>query len=144
MSNAAETAMLQLFFLNTAFVDIGDAAGLQPSATAGFYYIALHTADPGEAGTQATSECAYTGYARVAVARTAGWFSVSTDTVSNVAAITFGQCTAGVETATYASIGVASSGATVILYSGALSASLLIQSPVQPIIAIGTFTVQVN
>lgn len=35
-------------------------------------YVALHTADPGEAGSQTTSECAYGSYARVAVARTSG------------------------------------------------------------------------
>ena len=144
MSNAAETASLNLIFLNIDWADIGDAAGLQNSAAAGSFYAALHTDDPGEAGTQATSECAYTGYARVAIPRTAGGFSVSGDTVSNVAAVTFGQCTAGVETATYASIGVASSGATVIVWSGALSTSLLIQPPVQPIIAPGTLTIQVN
>jgi hypothetical protein len=144
MSNSAETAFLQLLFTNAAWTGVGDAGGLLPSAGAGSFYVSLHTADPGEAGTQATSECAYTGYARVAVARSGAGFSVSSDTVSNLLALTFGQCTAGVETATYAGIGVASAGATGLLFSGALSSSLLIQSPTQPVIAIGTFTVQVN
>jgi len=144
MSNSAETAFLQLLFTNAAWTGVGDAGGLLPSAGAGSFYVSLHTADPGEAGTQATSECAYTGYARVAVARSGAGFSVSSDTVSNLITLTFGQCTAGVETATYAGIGVASAGATALLFSGALSSSLLIQSPTQPVIAIGTFTVQVN
>jgi len=144
LSNAAEAALLDLLFLNIDFANIGDAAGLQNSAVAGSYYLALHTADPGEAGTQATSECTYTGYARVAVARTAGGFSRVTDTVSNVAAVTFGQCTAGVETATWFTIGLQSAGATVYLLRGALSSSLLIQSPVQPVFAPGTMTAQVN
>ena len=144
MSNAAEAAMLDLLFLNIDWANVGDAAGLQNSAVAGNFYVALHTADPGEAGTQATSECTYTGYARVAIPRTAGGFTRTIDTIANTAAVTFGQCTAGMETATYFSLGVASAGATVILFSGALSASLLIQSPVQPIFAIGTMTVQVD
>lgn len=74
MSNASETALLNLLFNNTDWANVGDAAGLQNSATAGSFYVALHTGDPGEAGTQATNEATYTGYARVAVARSgAGW-----------------------------------------------------------------------
>jgi hypothetical protein len=144
MSDAAEGALLDLLFLNIDFADIGDAAGLLASVAAGNFYIALHTADPGEAGTQATNEVAYTGYARVAVPRTAGGFSRALDTISNVAAVTFGQCTAGSATATYFSIGLEVSGATMILVSGALSANLPISSPIQPIFAPGTMTAQVN
>lgn len=72
MGNAAEAALLDLLFLNTDWAGVGDAGGLQNSATAGSFYVALHTSDPGEAGTQATNEIAYTSYARVAVARSAG------------------------------------------------------------------------
>jgi len=72
MSNTAETALLRLLFQNTAFANIGDASGLQPSAAAGSFFVRLHTADPGEAGTGDTSEVAYTGYAPVGVARSAG------------------------------------------------------------------------
>lgn len=59
MSNAAATAFLLLFFNNTAWANIGTAAGLQPSSSAGSLYLSLHTANPGEGGTQATSEIAY-------------------------------------------------------------------------------------
>ena len=55
-------------FNNTDFANIGDAGGLQNSATAGSLYVSLHTADPGEAGSQTTNEANYTSYARVAVA----------------------------------------------------------------------------
>ena len=58
MSNAAEAALLDLIFLNTDWAGVGDAGGLQNSATAGSFYIALHTSDPGEAATGATpSDC---------------------------------------------------------------------------------------
>ena len=114
MSNAAETAFLTLLFNNTNWANIGDATGLRSSTTAGSFYIALHTADPGEAGDQTTSEATYTGYARVAVARSAGGWTISGGNASNTSTITFGACTAGSNTITYASIGVASLGASQI------------------------------
>ena len=55
MSNTSEAALLDLLFLNIDWANVGDAAGLQNSAVAGNFYLALHTADPGEAGTQATT-----------------------------------------------------------------------------------------
>lgn len=137
MSNAAETALLELIFKNTAWANVGDASGIQPSAAAGSLYIALHTADPGEAGDQTTSEATYTGYARVAVARSGAGWTVSGNTSSNAALIQFGVCTAGSSTVTYWSIGRASSGAGMIIASGALSASLPVSVNIQPQFAIG-------
>ena len=52
-SNAFENSLLQLLFNNVDIANIGDAGGLQNSAVAGSFYLALHTADPGEAGDQA-------------------------------------------------------------------------------------------
>lgn len=133
MSNASETNLLNLLFNNTDWANVGDAAGLQNSATAGSFYVALHTADPGEAGTQSTSEVSYTGYARVAVARSAGGFTVSGNQVSNTATVQFGECTAGSSTAAYFSVGLAASGAGDILYSGSLSASRSISAGITPL-----------
>ena len=93
--NAAETALLQLIFNNTNYALIGDAGGLRGSVAAGNYFISLHTADPGEAATsQAASETAYTGYARVAVVRSVAGWTVAGNNASNAAAVTFGVCTA--------------------------------------------------
>ncbi len=108
MSNTSETGLLILLFKNLAWADIGDAAGLQPSATAGNFYVALHSADPTEAGDQSTSEISYTGYARVAVARGAG-FTVSGNTVSNAATVQFGECTAGTASVSWFTVGLAAS-----------------------------------
>lgn len=138
MSNTSETALLNLLFKNQVWAGIGDASGLQPSATAGSLYVALHTADPGEAGVQTTNEAAYTGYARVAVARTAGGWSVSGATVSNVGTVQFGECTAGSATATHFSVGTGASGAGSIIYSGALSASRAISAGITPLFNPGT------
>lgn len=136
-SNAAETAILALLFNNTGYANIGDATGLPGSATAGVYYVRLHTADPGEAGAQNTSEISYTGYAAVSVARSgAGWL-VSGNTVSNVGAVTFGACTAGSGTATHFSIGTAATGAGNLLLSGALTGSLAISAGITPSFSAG-------
>ncbi len=144
MSNAAEQALLDLLFLNTDFANVGDASGLQNSATAGSFYIGLHTSDPGEAGTQATNEATYSGYARVAVARTGSGFSRSGSTISNVAAVQFGECVSGSETLTHFSIGLESSGSTMILLSGALSASRAISAGITPLFNAGTLTATVD
>lgn len=141
-TNAFETSLLGLIFNNTDAANVGDAAGLQNSATEGSFHISLHTGDPGEAGAQNTSECAYTGYARVAVARNSGGWTVSGANASNTAAITFGQKTAGGdETVTHFGIGSASSGAGNLFFKGALSASRLISNGITPQFAAGELDV---
>lgn len=60
MTTAAANSFLLLFFNNTDWAVVGDAAGLQNSAAAGSLYLSLHTATPGEAGNQSTNEIAYT------------------------------------------------------------------------------------
>ena len=144
MTNAAEAALLDLLFLNTDWANIGDAAGLQNSAAAGSFFISLHSADPGEAGNQSTSEISYTGYARVAVARTAGGWTRSVSTISNTALVQFGQCTGGTATATHFGIGTDSTGAGNLLLKGALNASLSISNGIQPQFAAGAMTATVD
>lgn len=134
-SNTFETAMLQHYFQNAAHANVGDASGLQPSAAAGNFYIALFTADPTDTG-GTSAECTYTGYARQAVVRSASGFTVSGNQVSNAAAITFPVATGGSETATHFAIMSASSGGT-MHGSGALSPTLAISSGTQPEFPIG-------
>lgn len=100
-------------------------------------YIALHTANPGAAGTQTTSEATYTSYARVAVTAATGFTAAASASSSNTGTISFPQCTGGTNTITYVSIGTASSGAGQIIYSGALSASLAVSNLILPLFAIG-------
>lgn len=127
--NTFENDLLALIFNATAIANLADNAASSPLAN---LYVSLHTADPGEAGTQTTSECAYTSYGRATIARTSGGWTVSGNSVSPVSAITFPACTGGTETATYAAVGVASSGSSKILYSGAISPSISISSGVTP------------
>lgn len=140
-SNAAETALLALIFNNTDFAGIGDAGGLQNSATAGSLYVSLHTSDPGEAGDQTTNEATYTNYARVAVARSGAGWTVSGNSATNAAQITFPQCGASGNTITHVGIGTDTSGAGVLLYSGALNSSLAVALNITPLFAASGLTV---
>jgi len=127
--NTFENDILKLIFNATAIANIADNASSSPLTN---LYAALHTADPGEAGDQSTSEAAYTSYARVAVARTSGGWTVSANSVSPVANIDFPSATGGSETETHGSIGVASSGGTKLLYSGTVTPNIVVSNGVQP------------
>src|SRR6266478_2191254 len=119
-----ESDVLKLVFQATAIANIADNAASSPLTN---LYVALHTADPGETGDQTTSETSYTGYARVAVARTSGGWTLSGTAptqVANAAAVTFGLCTSGTPTLTHFSVGVAASSTSKMLYGGALTSSL--------------------
>lgn len=140
-SNSWENGLLLLLFNNTNFANVGDATGLRGSTTAGSLYVSLHTADPGEAGSQTTSEATYTSYARMAVARSGAGWTVSGNAVSNAAAVSFTACTGGSNTITHFGIGTASSGAGVLLYKGALTSSLAVSSGIAPLFAIGDIDV---
>lgn len=140
-TNAFETALLALYFNNTDHANVGDAAGLQNSAAAGSFYISLHTADPGETGTQTTSETAYTGYARLAVARSGAGWTVSGNTASNAAVLTFGTCTASPGSPlTHFGIGSDVSGVGNLFFSGALGASYQPAIGNAPTVAIGAIS----
>lgn len=143
-TNAFETALLALYFNNTDHANVGDAGGLQNSATAGSFYISLHTGDPGEAGTQTTSEATYTSYARVAVARSAGGWTVASGNASNAAAVSFPAATGGTNTITHFGIGSDSSGTGNLFFSGALSAPLAVSSGITPQAAIGDLDVSLD
>jgi len=131
-TNSFENSLLLLVFNNTDIANIGDAGGLQNSATAGSLYFSLHTADPGEAGDQTTSEIAYTSYARVAVARSGAGFTVTGNSVSPVAAVTFPAGTGGSGTATHFGLGTAVSGAGVLLYKGTVTPNIVCGNGVTP------------
>lgn len=127
---------LKLLFNATPWANIADNAATSPLTN---LYVALHTADPGIAGTQATSEAAYTSYTRVAVARTTGgWTASTTASTSPVAAITFPAGTGGSGTVTHFSIGVATSGATSILYSGTVTPNITTGSGITPSLTTAT------
>ncbi len=133
-SNAFETAFLELIFNATTIANIADDASASPAAT---ITVALHTADPGEAGDMSTSEATYTGYARQTVVRTSGGWTVTANAVSPNADILFPVATAGVEIITHASFG--SGVGDDMMYSGALTTGDINISPnVAPALDTGT------
>jgi hypothetical protein len=135
--NTAENDVLALIFNKTLPSYLGT---LSTTGNADLY-LALHTADPGEGGAQNTSEAAYTNYARVAVVRTSGGWTVSGNQASNTALVQFPQCGASGATITHVSIGTSDSGAGQIIYSGALNAPLSVSNLIQPQFAIGALVV---
>lgn len=140
-SNTTENNLLKLIFQNAAWTNIGDAGGLLGSAGAGSLYVSLHTADPTDTGDQTTSETAYTNYARVAVARNNTAWTITANTVSNGAVITFPTCGASGATLTHFGVGRASAAAGELLYSGALTAQLIVSNLVTPSFAVGALTI---
>ena len=128
-SNAFENSLLKLIFNATAIANLADNAASSPLTN---LYVSLHTADPGEAGDQSTSEATYTGYARVAVLRTTGGWTVTNNSASPVANIDFPNCTGGTNTITYFGVGTTSTGAGVLYYSGTVSPSISVSSGVTP------------
>lgn len=133
-SNSMETDLLELIFNATAWPDLAENDASSPVTN---LYVSLHTSDPGEAGAQNTNETSYTNYARVAVVRTSSGWTVSGNAVTNAAAIAFPQCGASGATITHFGVGTLSSGAGQLLYSGALTSSLVVSAGVTPQFAAG-------
>ena len=123
-----ENDWLKLIFNATAIADLAENDTSSPATTLS---VALHTADPGEAGNQTTNETAYTGYARVAVARTTGGWTVTANSVSPVANIDFPECTASPGAAiTHVSVGTGV--ANKLLYSGTVTPNITMAVGVIP------------
>jgi hypothetical protein len=136
--NTFENDLMRLIFNATAIANLADNAASSPLTN---LYVSLHTADPGEGGSQTTSEASYTSYARVAVARSGAGWTVTANEAENAALVQFPQCTGGTNDITHVGVGTASSGAGKLLYKGALSAMLAVSSGIQPQFAAGALTV---
>jgi hypothetical protein len=123
IGNTTENAILDLIFSATTWANYAINATASPETN---IVVALHTADPLDAGTQSTSEAAYTSYARVNVARSTGWNAASSGSVSPAAAITFPASGASGTTITHFSTGKSGGGATAILFSGTVTPNIAI------------------
>jgi hypothetical protein len=143
-TNAFETSLLGLIFTNVAAANVGDAGGLLPSATAGVFWISLHTADPGEAGGQTTSESAYTNYARQSVVRTTSGWTVAGGTVDNDAAITYPEGGATGSTVTDFGVGSDETTAGNLFLKGALGDSLAVANGITPSFAAGALDISLD
>lgn len=137
LSNTAETAALNQIFVGTAL----------PWNANTELWLALHTADPGEAGSAVTSEVgtgAWANYARVALTRATD-FNVSSDTVSNANLEQFSTMSGGSgATITYVSVVTTASGAGTIVSRAALNSPITMSDGVQPQFAAGTLSFTIN
>lgn len=133
--NAAMQALLKLIYNATNWANIADNTATSPITN---LYLSLHPTSPGASGTQTTNEAAYTSYARVAVPRTTGGFTVSNGILTLVANALFPAATGGSETETYVGIGTLSSGAGTLLAFGQLNSNIIVTTGVAPIVASGT------
>lgn len=132
IANVTQTNILKLYFNATAIANIADNAGTSPITTIS---LALHTADPGAGGTQATSEATYTGYARATPARTTGGWTVSGSSPTQAAlaaAVNFPAGTGGSGTVTNFSAGKTSSGSTDIFWAGTVTPNIVTGNGVTP------------
>lgn len=140
-SNTQETGYLKLLYQNIALANIGDAGGLQPSAAPGNFYASLYLSDPTDADTG--TEATYTNYARIAVVRSAGGFTVTGDAVTNAAVITFPTSGGVTNTITHIAIRTALAAGDIVHY-GALVTPIVVNTDDIPKFEIGNFTVTEN
>jgi len=123
-----ENDQLKLIYNATAIANVADNASSSPLTNIS---VALHTADP-SSGNQSTNETTYGSYARVSVARTSGGWTVTGNSVSPAAVITFPTCTSGTATITHFSTGPTGGGSTKIFHWGTVSPNIAVSSTVAP------------
>jgi hypothetical protein len=128
-SDALENAFMLLFFNATNWANVADNAASSPITN---WQLSLHTASPADAGSQTTSEIAYTSYARKAVARTSGGFTVTGGQAVLAANQDFVAGTGGSGTATHFGIGTASSGAGILEMFGTVTPNIVTGNGVTP------------
>jgi hypothetical protein len=129
-SDIFENAVRNLVFRAQTWANVANDATSTPITNT---FSALHTADPGDAGTQATSETTYTGYGRVGVTRgTSGWTAPSGGQIFLAADAVFGAGMAGSGTITHFSQGKTNTGATDIFASGTYTPNLAVGNGITP------------
>lgn len=133
-SSTFSNQFLKLITNATGIPGLADNAATAPNSQ---LFVALHGSDPGIGGNQTTNEIAYTGYARVGVARSTSGFTVTGNSVSPVANIQFPAGTGGSGTVNFWSVGtVATPGTGTILWSGTVSPPIQVGNGVTPILTV--------
>lgn len=129
ISNTTESAILVLIFNGTAWANYADNAASSPQTNIA---VGLHTADPGDSGTMATSETGYTTYARVSVVRTSSGWTETSGSVSPVANVDFAAGTGAPDTVTHFSTGKTGGGSAAILWSGTVTPNIATGNGITP------------
>ncbi len=150
--NALQENLLKFIFTTSSSATLGQLTGLLtfPVTTTTLLYVSLHSADPGNSGTQATNEITYTGYNRIATNRSnagaASWVvgaSYSPFSVFPSSAIAFAQCTtASAVVITNWAVGTLTSGVTQgttgLLYTGTVTPNINLGANVTPSLTTGS------
>jgi hypothetical protein len=127
--------LLKLIFQSVGIPNLADNAATAPLSV---LYVSLHTQDPGANGYQNVWEAGYSGYARVAVARSPAGWTISGNILSPAATISFPICTGGAETEIWAAVGTSPTGQGKILYRGPISPSIPVTAGVTPQLSTGS------
>lgn len=139
-TNAFSKSLLDLIFNATAIADLAENDATSPLTS---LFVSLHTASPGETGTQTTNEiatAAYGQYARVGRTRTnasGGWTAATTAdpavTSPHTTNIDYAEMTTGTGgTITHFGVGTLASGAGVLLYHGTVTPNIVVAVGVTP------------
>lgn len=124
ISNTTENAILDLVFTAVTWANYAQNASASPETN---IVHALHTADPGDAGAQNTTEAGYSNYARQNVVRTtSGYTAASGGANFLVANLDFPSSGGAGTSLTHFSQGKSGGGASAILWSGAISPTIAI------------------
>jgi hypothetical protein len=120
-SDITENAVLNLIYRATPWANYADNAAATPEVN---IVVALHTADPGDAGSMSTSETTYAGYTRMNVLRSTGWTVASTGSTNLAANLDFPSSTGAAATITNFATGKSGGGASPILMAGTISPTI--------------------
>lgn len=134
-STAMANSFLKLVLQAVTWTSVAINATASPYTNT---YVGLHTADPGTTGDQTTNETTYTSYARQAVARTSGGWTVTNNIASPAANIVFPASTGGTPTITHFSIGSDVSGAGNRWWSGTVTPNIVVSTSVVQTLTTGS------
>lgn len=134
-TNAVEAAVIALIFNATTWDDFAQNDGTSPLTE---FHLSLHTGDPGETGSQTTSETNYTDYAREPVARTSGAWTCSGSAATLTSAIDFTVGSGGSGTITHFGLGKDLSGAGTLYFKGTATPNQTVGSGITPSLTTAT------
>lgn len=131
ISDTTENAIMLLIFNATAWANYADDAASSPQTLTA---LALHTADPADAGTMSTNEATYTSYARASANRAsgAGGWTVTAGVAALATAVSFPAGTGGSGTVTHFTAGKTGGGATAVLWRGTVTPNIVTGNGVTP------------
>lgn len=107
------------------------------------YYLALHVGNPGDNGTQATNEAAYTGYKRIGVLRSSDSWVLKNGRGSNCNRLSFPKAESE-ERITHISLGAEQSGPGYLVGTSQLPKPLLLSPGIIPTFSSGDLNIALN